>query len=82
MVLQGGAALGNASWCALESHNSAPAPPCGTARAGDILVKFRDSIKNWAVVKAGGNLQGWDDATPAYLWSGVVLDFELRVREV
>lgn len=48
----------------------------------DILVKFRDSIKNWAVVKAGGNLQGWDDATPAYLWSGVVLDFELRVREV
>lgn len=37
---------------------------------------------NWAAVKAGGNMEGWDDTTPAYLWRGVVLDFHLRVREM
>lgn len=52
------------------------------APAGAILFKFRDSIANWDAVKAGGHLQGWDDATPVYLWSGVILDFDRRVRIV
>lgn len=52
-----------------------PPPP-----TGDILFRFRDSIPNWAAVKAEGHLQGWDDATPTYLWSGVILDFHQRVR--
>lgn len=53
-----------------------------SACAGKILVKFRDSITNWDAVKQGGNLEGWDDTLPTYLWTGVVLDFDLRVREV
>ncbi len=65
-----------------------PSRPCPTPRnpvlppppAGDILVRFRDSIPNWAAVKAEGHLEGWDDATPTYLWSGVILDFHQRVR--
>ncbi|PRW61077.1 leucine-rich repeat receptor kinase EMS1 [Chlorella sorokiniana] len=48
----------------------------------DILVRFRDSISNWAAVKAEGHLEGWDDATPTYLWSGVILDFHQRVRVI
>lgn len=50
--------------------------------AGEILVRFRDGITNWAQVKAAGHLEGWDDTIPAYLWTGVVLDFDLRVREM
>lgn len=57
-----------------------PPPACPTSSAGDILVRFRDSIPNWAAVKAEGHLEGWDDATPTYLWSGVILDFQQRVR--
>jgi hypothetical protein len=33
-------------------------------------------------VKKTGNLEGWDDSKPTYLWTGVVLDFSLRVREL
>lgn len=54
-----------------------PSPP-----AVEILVRFRDSITNWAQVKAEGHLEGWDDSLPAYLWTGVVLDFDLRLREM
>jgi len=50
--------------------------------AGDVLVRFRDSIVNWAEMKKEGHIEGWDDETPTYLWTGVVLDFDLRVREV
>ena len=59
-------------------HPSLPFRQC----AGDILIRFRDSITNWEALKANGNIDGWDDSTPTYLWSGVVLDFDLRVREV
>lgn len=55
---------------------SLPHPPC----TGAILVKFRDSISNWDVVRQSGHLQGWDDATPTFLWTGVILDFDMRVR--
>lgn len=54
-----------------------PPPP-----AVEILVAFRDSIANWESVKEGQRLQGWDDDTPAFLWQGVVMDFDLRVREL
>jgi hypothetical protein len=54
-----------------------PHPP-----TGEILDAFRGSVTNWAAVKAAGNLEGWDDTVPAYLWTGVVLDFNLRVREM
>jgi hypothetical protein len=57
-------------------------PAACLALAVDILVRFRDSIINWPAVKAGGNLKGWDDSLPHYLWSGVVLDFGLRIREM
>ena len=65
-----------------EGCASWPLPLLPTLPAGDILIRFRDSITNWAAVKEGGHLEGWDDATPTYLWSGVILDFDLRVREV
>lgn len=55
-----------------------PSPP----PAGEILVQFRDSIANWAAVVEGQRLQGWDDETPAFLWQGVIMDFDLRVREL
>ena len=64
-------------WCA-----SCPSPLLPALPADDILIRFRDSITNWAAVKEGGRLEGWDDATPTSLWSGVILDFDLRVREV
>ncbi|KAI3432258.1 hypothetical protein D9Q98_003819 [Chlorella vulgaris] len=63
---------------------------CGTTLAAhgspdkdrEVLVRFRDSISNWEAVKKTGNLEGWDDSKPTYLWTGVVLDFSLRVREL
>ncbi|KAL4424052.1 hypothetical protein ABPG75_001353 [Micractinium tetrahymenae] len=62
---------------------AAPSSEAGSPEKDrEILVRFRDSIANWAQVKAGGNLEGWDDSLPAYLWTGVVLDFDLRVREI
>ena len=52
-------------------------------RADAILLRFRDSIANWQAVKqTQGSLEGWDDSTPTYLWYGVILDFDLRVREM
>ena len=75
--------------CALGTWGSGAGGGFGTptrvspsAPAGEILVRFRDSIKNWDAMKTGGNLEGWDDATPTYLWHGVVLNFDLRVREM
>lgn len=50
--------------------------------AGAVLIRFRDSITNWDTVKKGGHMQGWDDSLPTFLWTGVVLDFDLRVREM
>lgn len=57
-----------------------PLPPPLLPPAGAILVRFRDSIPNWAAVKAEGHLEGWDEETPTYLWSGIILDFDQRVR--
>ena len=65
-----------------DARGCASSSPNCWLPAGDILIRFRDSITNWAAVKEGGNLEGWDDSTPTYLWSGVILDFDLRVREV
>lgn len=59
-----------------------PGPPAASGPAGDILVRFRDSLTNWEAIKKSGHWQGWDDETPTFLWSGVVLDFDQRVREM
>lgn len=66
--------------CLAPPPRPRPLRPVPRPPAGDILVRFRDSIPNWAAVKAEGHLEGWDDATPTYLWSGVILDFQQRVR--
>ena len=67
--------------CPLQAHP--PLRPSPLAFADAILIRFRDSIANWQAVKqTQGSLEGWDDATPTYLWYGVILDFDLRVREM
>lgn len=73
-----------ALWAALLLVLSAPSSAWAGSPEEDleILVRFRDSITNWAQVKAEGHLEGWDDSLPAYLWTGVVLDFDLRLREI
>jgi hypothetical protein len=47
-----------------------------------VLQRFKDNIPNGDAVREAGKLDGWDEDTPVYLWSGVTFDIDMRLTEL
>ena len=54
-----------------------PPPP-----AGSVLLRFKASIPNWDAVAEAIRLDGWDEDTPVFLWSGVTFDLSMRLTRL